>query len=201
GPDGTLWFTDADDHRIGRITLGGSGSVTSFPLPPGAGGLLGICAGPDGNVWFTSRGSNQVLQITPAGIVTSFPIATATSSPTGVTPGPDGNIWFVERATGKIGRIMVGTDLSLTGSAPGSVTLGQDVTYSFTVTNNGTEGATGVTLTDTLPAGVTFVSATGGVTPVGGVLTFPLGTLAANASTTVTVVVTPTATGTLNNRA
>ena len=36
--------------------------------------------------------------------------------------------------------------------------------------------ATGVTLTDTLPAGVTFVSATGGVTPVNGVLTFNLGT-------------------------
>ena len=92
-------------------------------------------------------------------------------------------------------------DLALSGAAPSSVTVGNNVTDTLTVTNNGTAAGTGVTLTDTLPSGVTFVSATGGVTPVDGVLTFALGSLAAGAGTTVTIVVKPTAAGTLTNRA
>ena len=62
--------------------------------------------------------------------------------------------------------------------------------YTITATNNGLSGATGVVVTDTIPSGVTFVSATGGVTPDDtGNLTFSVGNLAANASTTFTVVV------------
>jgi hypothetical protein len=75
------------------------------------------------------------------------------------------------------------------------------VTYTLTVTNNGTGDVTGVTLTDTLPLGVSFVSATGGVAPVRGVLTFHLGGLAAGASSQVTIIVTPTAAGALTDSA
>src|SRR5262249_18001970 len=93
-------------------------------------------------------------------------------------------------------------DLQVTKSdAPDPVLVGQNVTYTVTVLNNGPAAAANVVLTDTLPAGVTFVSATGGVTPVGGVLTFDLGTLAAGGRTAVTVVVTPTAAGTITNQA
>jgi uncharacterized repeat protein (TIGR01451 family) len=92
-------------------------------------------------------------------------------------------------------------DLALLGNAPASVTLGNDVTYTFTVTDNGSAGATGVTLTDTLPSGVTFVSASGGVGPVNGALDFTIGSLAEGSSTSVTIVVTPRAAGTLENRA
>jgi hypothetical protein len=70
------------------------------------------------------------------------------------------------------------------------------------VSNSGPLDATGVTLTDMLPAGATFVSATGGVTPVGGVLTFSIGTVAAGATSgTFTFVVSPTVPGTLRNQA
>ena len=73
------------------------------------------------------------------------------------------------------------------------------MTYTLTVTNNGTASATGVTLTDTLPSGAAFVSATGGAKPTGGVLTFTLGDLAAGADSKVTIVVTPAAAGSLND--
>jgi uncharacterized repeat protein (TIGR01451 family) len=81
------------------------------------------------------------------------------------------------------------------------VALGSDLTYTLTVTNGGTAGATGVALVDTLPAGVTFVSATDGVQPVNGVLTFAIGNLAAGGTARFTIVVTPTAAGTLTDQA
>ena len=93
------------------------------------------------------------------------------------------------------------SELAVSGTAPGAVTQGSNVTDILTVINNGAGGATGVTLTDTLPSGVMFVSATGGIKPVNGVLTVALGNLAAGASTTVSIVVALDAAGTLTNRA
>lgn len=71
-----------------------------------------------------------------------------------------------------------------------------DLVYTITVDNNGPDGATGVTLTDTLPAGVTFVSAeTGsgscGDPDTGGSLDCNLGSLADGSNATVTIAVTP----------
>jgi uncharacterized repeat protein (TIGR01451 family) len=52
-------------------------------------------------------------------------------------------------------------DLSVTNvAAPNPVLAGQNLTYTITVTNSGSEAAASVTLSDTLPAGTTFVSLT-----------------------------------------
>jgi uncharacterized repeat protein (TIGR01451 family) len=92
-------------------------------------------------------------------------------------------------------------DLAISGSAPGAVTFGQIVTYTLTVTNGGTGEATGVMLTDTLPLGADFISATGEVHPVNGVLTFPIGDIASGASQQFKIVVVANVAGTLTNRA
>ena len=42
--------------------------------------------------------------------------------------------------------------------APNPVVAGQNLTYTITVTNNGPDAADAVSLSDTLPAGTTFVS-------------------------------------------
>jgi uncharacterized repeat protein (TIGR01451 family) len=81
------------------------------------------------------------------------------------------------------------------------VTEGDDVTYTITVTNNGPDAATGVLLTDTLPAGVTFVSASSGCTEVNGVVTCDIGAVAKSASAMVEIVVTTTGVGTITNTA
>ncbi len=66
------------------------------------------------------------------------------------------DVWPV-RAGGLLGN----SDLSVTKTdSPDPVTVGNNLTYTVTITNNGPGGATGVVLTDTLPVGVTFVSAT-----------------------------------------
>ncbi len=72
----------------------------------------------------------------------------------------------------------------------------QNLTYTLSVTDNGPSVANGVTLTDTLPAGVTYVSAT----PSQGTCSFASPTLTCNllnlnATATVTLVVTPGAIG------
>ena len=50
-------------------------------------------------------------------------------------------------------------DLAMTKTAPATVVAGTNLTYSFSVTNNGGDAAN-VSLTDALPAGTTFVSFT-----------------------------------------
>src|SRR5262249_6239527 len=85
---------------------------------------------------------------------------------------------------------------------PKTATLGQgDVTFTVFVANKGPDTATGVILTDTLPQGATFVSATRGVTPQNGVLTFHLADLAKEPTPGVIITVHPTAAGTLHNAA
>jgi uncharacterized repeat protein (TIGR01451 family) len=73
--------------------------------------------------------------------------------------------------------------------APDPVVAGETLTYTFNYTNTGNEDTTGVLLTDTVPANTTFVSATGGGTESGGVVTWNLGVLAVGASGSVQMVV------------
>jgi uncharacterized repeat protein (TIGR01451 family) len=122
---------------------------------------------------------------------------TATVTGAEADPTPDNN-------TGSAGTRVLGPPIegTLNGTAPGAVALGQDVTYTLTPTFTGSDSDVSGTLTDRLPANATFVSATGGVTPVNGVLTFDLGdSLNLGDSSTFTVVVHPTAAGTLTNQA
>ena len=97
----------------------------------------------------------------------------------------------------------VGTDLSVTKTdSPDPVTAGNNLTYTVVVANSGTT-STSVTLTDNLPGGVTFVTSTasqGSCSESGGTLSCSLGDLSNNASSTVTIVVIPTASGTITNQ-
>ncbi len=68
---------------------------------------------------------------------------------------------------------------------------GDRVTYTVAVTNTGTEDATGVVITDVLPAHTTFADATPPYSgPAGGVLTWTVGTLNVGASALYTLAVT-----------
>jgi uncharacterized repeat protein (TIGR01451 family) len=126
---------------------------------------------------------------------------TETNSCTGRDPLGRGDPYVVDLAATGGGS----ADLALTKTdSPDPVTVGQNLTYTVTVTNKGPDVATGVTLTDTLPGGVTFVSASpvqGSCAEASGVVTCPLGTLANGATATVTIVVTPRAPGTITNTA
>ncbi len=89
-------------------------------------------------------------------------------------------------------------------AGPAPFLLGSPLTYTLTVLNHGPNQASGVVLTDTLPAGVTFGSASssqGSCATLGGVVSCSLGALPSSAVATATVVVTPNALGTIVNSA
>ena len=93
-------------------------------------------------------------------------------------------------------------DLAVTKSAPANVNGAANFDYTITVTNLGPGLAAGVTVTDSLPATVSFVSASNGGVTNGGIVTWSLGSLAAGTATNVTVTVTaPVSGGSLTNRA
>jgi large repetitive protein len=95
------------------------------------------------------------------------------------------------------------TDLFLVKGATPTVAVGQNITYNITVTNNGPITATGVTVTDTLPAATTYVSATPSQGSCSGTttVTCSLGTLNNGANATITIVATANSSGTISNTA
>jgi uncharacterized repeat protein (TIGR01451 family) len=111
-------------------------------------------------------------------------------------------------ANGVIAQKYVDLNVSKSESAD-PIFAGENETYTIKVKNFNTYvNATGVALTDTLPASMTFVSATTSqgslvTPPVGsnGTVTANLGTLAPNATATVTITAKSTAAGTVTNSA
>ncbi len=92
-------------------------------------------------------------------------------------------------------------DLAVTKIAtPNGVALGQTMTYSAFTTNNGPDTATGVTLSDTLPSGVSFVSVSTTQGSCSGTtsITCNLGTIPVGSSVRVDIVVTRTGTDVAN---
>ena len=86
--------------------------------------------------------------------------------------------------------------------SPATQELGQgNITWTMVVTNNGPDTDTGVKITDPMPAGNTYVSAssTQGTCTGGAILSCNIGTMAAGATVTITLVTTPSTTGTQTN--
>src|SRR2546425_381911 len=101
--------------------------------------------------------------------------------------------------------VIAQADLSITKTDnPDPVNAGATLTYTVTVTNGGPSTAANVQVTDNLPPGVTFQSASGtGWTCVqaGGVVTCAGGSVAPGGAPPITITVTPAICGTLTNRA
>ena len=95
-------------------------------------------------------------------------------------------------------------NLALTKSdAPDPVVSGSPLTYTISVVNAGPNTATDVAITDTLPAGVTLVSAVPSQGSCAGttVVVCSLGTLNIEQSASVTITVTPSTSGQITNTA
>jgi len=97
-----------------------------------------------------------------------------------------------------------GTDLALLSPAvsAGPYVAASNITFTTDVINQGPKDATGVAFTDTLPGGLTFVSATsttGSCVQAKGVVSCMIGALASAFDSSISIVATPTAVGTISN--
>ncbi|MEY3219565.1 MAG: hypothetical protein RIT27_922 [Pseudomonadota bacterium] len=93
-------------------------------------------------------------------------------------------------------------DISVTQTLPTEGLINTAFSAKITIQNSILDSASNVVLTDTLPAGVTInsvVPSQGTCSPSGNTLTCALGNLAANATATVNMTLTPTAAGILNH--
>ena len=112
--------------------------------------------------------------------------------------------YTVTNANGKSTSLITVTvlpvaDLRIGKTGPASVLAVSNLTYSINVTNFGPAAASSVIITDTLPNGVSFSSASGNGANNSGVVTWSIANLSSNQVTNVTVTVTAPASGCLTN--
>lgn len=142
-----------------------------------------------------AQSATVTVRPTTAGIVTS----TSSAAGNQVDPNPDNSTaTAVTTVANPTADLVIGII-----DSPDPLNLGGNLTYSLFVTNNGPATATGVSVTNTLPPTMTFVSATpGGYTVSGRIVTFTnLGNVGSSLSATATITVHPTAAGTFTNSA
>jgi virginiamycin B lyase len=105
-PDGTVWFTEFEGNKVGKIAP--DGELTEYPLSLPASRPLGIVVTADGSAWFAESGSSQIGRITTNGQLTEFrtaPLGGPFGDPFRVCASAAGAIYFTEYNTSRIGRI------------------------------------------------------------------------------------------------
>ena len=153
-------------------------------------------------------GSNQPISITPVAS-DSFTNGIWSGMITVQQPGL-GIVLNSDDGAGRVGSsnpfdVVAPNDIYITvADSPDPVSVGANLTYNLKIANVGPSSATGVTVTNVLPANVSFVSATssqGSCTQAGGVVTGNLGVVPGGTNATITIVVVPNSPGVLSNYA
>ena len=173
------------DYLIGIANAGPSQTQSTtlmVPTPPGFSPVTvrGACSSLPCAVGVLAPGELRevVATLSPpanyAGPPTVTVQALAVSAP--FDPRPENNVASVVTTVTQV------ADLSITKTGPTSAVPGTQVTYALTVANAGPSAATGVTVDDPTPAGLTFVSTSGDCTTP-----FPcaLGTMAPGTTRTI----------------
>jgi uncharacterized repeat protein (TIGR01451 family) len=184
-----LIYTDANDWSQATIPVPqGSGAATDNVFVP----FSSFTVGGGNGATFSNVGAVELDSSGGSSVQTEMK-EIGSLEPTPIAGGNFAN--FVQ------------ADLAIVKSAsPNPVLAGNTLTYSLSASNLGPSNATGVTITDALPAGVTYASATssqGTVSQAAGTVTVNVGNLADNATATATILVTmnPGARGTITNTA
>ena len=142
------------------------------------------------NAGFSSVTDTQLVTVIPGGASTG-PLTVVTPEGTGAGP-----FNYIVTANPNLTVLMT--------NSPSIVGFGSNFTITVIVTNQGSSIASGVTVTDTLPIGYGFVSATstrGVPTFLNGVVTCAIGALTNGTAVTLTIVATASVNGLSENRA
>jgi uncharacterized repeat protein (TIGR01451 family) len=216
--------------HVGNFTRGTTGSYTITVSNSGTGPTSGTVTVTDTlpagltpqpftnpvNGW-TCGIAGQVVTCTRSNVLnagSSYPtipvnvsvLQTAANSVTNsaTVSGGGGNISTANDTANDATTVVSSADLSLTKTADNSTpTINQNVTFTLTLANAGPSNASGVTVTDALPAGLSFVSATpsAGTSYNSGTGVWTIGAVSSGANATLQIVAKVTASGTITNTA
>jgi uncharacterized repeat protein (TIGR01451 family) len=185
GVTGNLWVISAP--------FSGSSTTQGIPIPTAAGTFEDVGISADGQLAIMAGNDLGATTIVPF-IQPPYTTVGATVSQVNVTGG---------RGAGAVRFLPPGLapGLTISKSGPPTANTGSNITYTITYGNSGGADANGVVIQDPVPAGTTFVSATGGGTEAGGIVTWNIGTvIAGSTGLTVQFTVNVTATsGTISN--
>ena len=223
-------FTHAFPHDVGVMLVspsgiksavmanaGGGSSVTNVTLTFDDSAPVGLSE--SGQITsgtyrptYNSPGKTFLTPV-PGGITTNLFADFNGMSPNGTwalyvlddAPGDGGAVnsgWTLNLTT--VNPVNPAADLTLTGAGAATAYAGTTVSYSLQVLNKGPQAATDVTVTNTLPASSSFISAAlsqGGYTNLGDRVVFNLGNIEAGANATLSLNVMPTVPGTVADSA
>src|ERR1700729_33580 len=139
--DGSLWFSDPGDYKVGHIV---GGKYSLYTAPTKYCSPYGITIGSDKNVWVAEQcptGTGKIGRITPAGAWKEDVLPTQSEQPFGIAAGSDRNLWYTGASVNDIGRVTTGgkiTEFSLGHigmgfGTPTFITPGNDGALWFTV--------------------------------------------------------------------
>jgi uncharacterized repeat protein (TIGR01451 family) len=198
----------------GSAYVAGGTGAANFPLVAPARGYGGLSdafvarLNPAGSAlsfstYLGGAGNDQgnAVAVSPAGEIFVVGNTASTDFP---VPGAVRGTYGGGRSDAFVAKFGPGIDLAVTMTdSPDPVAFGADLTYAIKVRNQGDLAATGVRLTDTLPAGASLVSAATDLGACSGAATIvcDIGTLAGGGEANVTVKIKPPAARTINNTA
>jgi len=189
-PSGNLYIADLDNYRVRRVAP--NGTITTFagtgtPGASGDGGPAtaaqmyqpnGVATDSNGNVYILAGG--RVRLVNPAGTITTIAgggslfygdgtFATSAYLPgaQGISTSPDGRIylsdWIADVGVRVLLPVGVSPLVSAAVSHTGSFTPGSTGTYTVTIANASSAGATSgpVTVTELAPTALTLTSMSG----------------------------------------
>jgi uncharacterized repeat protein (TIGR01451 family) len=197
---GSLEMVSGDPLPTGPRTDGTGDDNAEFA---GGGAIFRVGSGADAINGGTLSAGEQVSVRFQVQVDAGSPGHLSTNEATADFTGDTTAEPFSETASASIPVIPV-HDLELDKSAPATAGPGGNLTYTFDVTNNGPSTSDQTTLTDTLPAELSYVSDSfGACVPSGQDITCDLGSIASGGSQIFTILtaVDGSATGTLENDA
>ncbi|MCU0782567.1 MAG: DUF2341 domain-containing protein [Verrucomicrobia bacterium] len=205
GWSGTFTNVDLTSPIRNSAVINGSSTAPSITLAASPGDLVVDTVSADGSALSLSAGAGQTLicQNTTGNRdndcwgASSYEQGAA-SVTMSWTAGASKN-WGIAAAVLKAMPVPPQADVATTVTGSSSVFALGNLTYTVSVTNLGPFTAANVVVSDTLPAGVTFVSASGGGANSNGVVRWTIPSLPYAATTNFTVTATAPLTGTLTN--
>ena len=175
--------SDATGVRAVDTLPAGTSLVSSLPAGEcSAAGEIVTC-----DVGDLATGASETFDLV---VAVPFALAEQTLTNTAVVSGDQADTDSSNDSDSANTTVGPAADLTLEKTG-GTAIAGGTVTWTLVVSNGGPSAATGVTLEDPLPPGLTFVSATpsqGACSEAGGTVSCALGTIASGASAQVTIV-------------